>query len=309
MRLSSVALCVLVAFAGPVAFAERFTHRLDNVAQEVSARDAELGEPENAAEHKLDVAFTKVLQELAKDTNSLAADLKSAAKVTKRLTKALPDDGGILELLESAASGYASSLAEDAASLRVTLAGAGSGRAARKAGAALDKAAAQLETALSESDPNKVLRALRKAEHEIAKARKLLQGAGPSCEGRALAAGESLDANYGDAPFVADSVEASLAPGGGGGISFHRCSVAVPDFLSIAFSGTPPVNEFLMVSAGPSAYVISHGSSASPFDVQDATGTLVFTEVDTTSGTYAGNFDVTIGGVAVSASFRVRNVR
>jgi hypothetical protein len=183
----------LTALVTPNAKATPYTDNFDALIAELQARGASLSNATDKVGKSQYKACVKSLQTFAKDSTSLATDLKNGVKVAKALIKAFPGDfttnmtataaatltaSTFGELLEAAYTGLADDVEAALAALQTTVNALPAGSAKDKALEAIAAATQALAEAENATDYDTGAKALATAIKEIAKGAKAAASGG-----------------------------------------------------------------------------------------------------------------------------------
>jgi len=306
------------------ALAARFTGDLDAIEAEVAARNGALTGELTREQKKEKAAYGKALSALAGDTTTLVEELKLAGKVARILEKVLPDDEAMDGLLDGAVDALEAKTGLELDDLALDVEDEPDTAAKVRADKALLLAFAFLQDSPLEETFLLRLKLLQKALKKVKPVEKYLAAPPPGGGGgggacfpgtRNLAAGEFLTATYAPTTFTAGSVatQYQTSPSVQGQATFHRCTATTHEQFQIYFFYTPAVDTPYPFNSG-SALGVTYGSGDNDGLTQAFTGdgSITFTEVNATTGTYAGTFTFTsvAAGVTVTeASFKVTGLK
>ncbi len=302
----------------------RFTDALDDVESEVMARDGAIPSPTPKDQKQAKAAYGKALAALAGDATSLAEELKLASKVAKALKKVTAADPDLAEVLDDAIDRLLEEAGATLEDLAEDVDGEPDSKKKGKAEKAVDAATGLLELAGDALDAFQRLRYITSAIKKSFPAVKFVDGSGGGGGGGGdhacwfdsgpPAAGDAFSAPYDGSTFAFDGIakQAQDTPGTQRRVAFYSCEPArVEMFAFFWFDPNPTTGVPLGIGTGLSVYASRGVADGGGFmQTSEGFGTITFTEVNATTGTYAATFTFTGGGVSVtSGSFRVTGLK
>ena len=281
----------VLAFGPPVIRATPFTDHFDALIVDLQTRAAGLSNSVDKTEQKQFKAIQKVLATLeAKDSPSLATDIKNLGKIAKSLLKVFPPDfpaGSLATDLQSAVDGMTGDVQDNIDSTQTTIDGLPAGSCKDKANAALAAAQDLLDSVGSAPDfptAAKLLgSALKAATKASAAAAKCLNSGGGGGGN-----GDSMDAT------VTGTISASfhaIFPS-----ATYDTSTGLYNLIGGDANG---IGIDLVVSnvVGNGSYPLLSSTTlteSSNFDTfQGGAGTITFTTIDFVQNRLAGSFSFT----------------
>jgi hypothetical protein len=316
LRYQRFLIVVLISLIGLFASNVRaaFSDNFDSLLAELQTLAPTLEGSTDKTAQKQYKAVIKVIAAINKPSTSLATDLKTATKIAGEIQKEFPDDPTLSNLTDGVFAGILSDTTDDLDALQEAAAALPTGTAQTKALAAVALAQTALTAAEAASDPKSLSSALGRVFKSIAAGDKDLisksgSGGGGSGggSGGGGGGGQYFKANIGGKSFTAKILSVTNALGhsdelalSGATSVFH--SVSDYDFqqLSIGFinfSGTgtyygddTPDTDFEFY------YFHNTATANEQWDtyIGGGSGSVTITSYNSTAGTAAGNFDITV---------------